>query len=89
MTLCCNCDMPLDIYCDWLQDQGWNVDELREEGDPVVKWRWPMFISEWGNGQWNDTGDGSGFGDGTGVGYYYFVGSGSAYGDGGGYGYYE
>lgn len=30
MTLSCNCDMPDEIYWDWLQDQGWDTDELRE-----------------------------------------------------------
>lgn len=23
----CNCDMPLDIYCDWLRDEGWEIEE--------------------------------------------------------------
>lgn len=28
--LSCNCDMPYPIYIDWLEDQGWDVAELRE-----------------------------------------------------------
>lgn len=35
LTLSCGCDMPIDIYCDWLQDQGWDVDELRSEEEAV------------------------------------------------------
>lgn len=38
MTLSCNCDMPIEIYCDWLQDQGWDCDELRAEEDVVGYW---------------------------------------------------
>lgn len=36
MTLACNCDMPIDIYCDWLQDQGWDCEELRADEEPVA-----------------------------------------------------
>lgn len=25
----CNCDMPYDVYCDWLDDMGWDASELR------------------------------------------------------------
>jgi hypothetical protein len=32
----CHCDMPYGVYLDWLEDQGWDVRELRlieeEEG---------------------------------------------------------
>lgn len=35
MTLACNCDMPIEIYCDWLQDQGWDCEEMRS-GEEVV-----------------------------------------------------
>lgn len=28
--LCCNCDMPYEVYVDWLEEQGWDVSELRE-----------------------------------------------------------
>lgn len=35
MNLSCNCDMPIEIYADWLQDQGWDVDELRSEEEAV------------------------------------------------------
>lgn len=32
----CNCDMPYAVYCDWLSDMGWDVDELRLDEDVVV-----------------------------------------------------
>lgn len=38
MTLSCNCDMPIEIYCDWLQDQGWGTDELRATDDAICDW---------------------------------------------------
>lgn len=25
----CNCDMPYEVYCDWLEDEGWDASELR------------------------------------------------------------
>lgn len=70
MTLSCNCDMPLDIYCDWLQDQGWDTDELRQEGDPVGDWVWSIicdpeegcsFVGRQGFGSHRDTGSGDCF----------------------------
>lgn len=36
MTLTCGCDMPMEIYADWLQDQGWDTGELREALDSVL-----------------------------------------------------
>lgn len=54
MTLSCNCDMPLSIYCDWLQDQGWDCDELREADDTVLVQSW----YGWGNGYGRGVGNG-------------------------------
>lgn len=51
MTLTCNCDMPAEIYYDWLQDQGWDCDEIRESEEAV-----PTF-SRYENG--NGLGNGS------------------------------
>lgn len=77
MTLTCGCDMPIEIYADWLQDQGWDTDELRQEGDPVVSWDYVKYDNEGcaayiGAG---DGGEGDGFGSGKGDGYFYFIGN--------------
>lgn len=34
----CQCDMPIFAYCDWLRDQGWEVDEA--EFTYVVTYQW-------------------------------------------------
>lgn len=38
MTLTCNCDMPIEIYADWLQDQGWDCEELRDTDSTFGDW---------------------------------------------------
>lgn len=50
MTLSCNCDMPIDIYADWCQDQGWDCDELR--GTEDAAWYWCDYhpINDWVSG---------------------------------------
>lgn len=84
MTLTCNCDMPMEIYADWLQDQGWEVEELRsdlEQGACVCK----QIYYYLGNCQ----GLGSKYGGGTDttsfVGMFGIL-SGVCYGDGGNFG---
>lgn len=34
--LSCDCDMPIEIYADWLQDQGWDVEEMRQTEEIVT-----------------------------------------------------
>lgn len=60
MTLSCNCDMPLDIYCDWCQDQGWDCDELRVNDEAVAYYS----NYEYGDGGYYGYGRGSGDGRG-------------------------
>lgn len=62
MTLSCNCDMPIEIYCDWLQDQGWDCDELRaycqaeEYGTCYYEQDGESGTGhEWGHGHWLDS----------------------------------
>lgn len=43
MTLCCGCDMPIEIYADWCQDQGWDADELRVEDGVVCDREWHIY----------------------------------------------
>lgn len=50
MTLCCGCDMPIEIYADWCQDQGWDTDELRAQSDEVLAY---SYYSR-GNGYYAD-----------------------------------
>lgn len=73
MTLTCNCDMPLSIYADWLQDQGWEVDELRSEEEVVLTWS--LYLG--GQPTWWVV-----YGDGIYFGYYHCgcVGGGTNYG---------
>lgn len=78
MTLSCNCDMPLPIYWDWLQDQGWDTDEMREEDAPVLVW-WPYWYSNGNNNLFSFLNGQSGIGYGNG--YEGSVGSGSLTGD--------
>lgn len=76
MTLSCNCDMPVEVYADWCQDQGWDVDELRSEEEAVLTWS----LYFWGQPRWTMYGHGSSF-------EYYkhdSAGAGNIYGDCGG-----
>lgn len=57
-TLSCGCDMPIPIYADWCQDQGWDADELRVGEEVVVVFAY--CLGRWGDG-WdyeNCVGDG-------------------------------
>lgn len=63
MNLSCNCDMPIEIYADWLQDQGWEVDELRAEDTTVTT------LIDMGMRRLYYTGDRYGYEDGAGFGY--------------------
>lgn len=74
MTLSCNCDMPAEIYADWLQDQGWDTEELREHEEVVPTYSW--YGKGSGSWFWNEIGNGMGRGDGRGIGY------GNGYGNG-------
>ena len=71
MTTNSNCDMPWGVYLDWLEDQGWDVSELRaygneEEIQAVVSNYWSR----------------NGYGNGLGYGYVYGLGYGLGYGKG-------
>ena len=87
MTLSCNCDMPLPIYCDWLQDQGWECDELRAEDDAVCTFTW--YIAGYGTCYTAGTyvtGTWTAVGSGTGLNIDYATGTGDGYGLGEGMG---
>lgn len=60
MTLSCGCDMPIEIYCDWLQDRGWDVDELRSEEEAVFDDH--TFANKYGMFYGPDHSIGSGYG---------------------------
>lgn len=87
----CGCDMPFGVYCDWLEDEGWDASELREQDlDDVIVGQDHTMRTQ-GNGGGNGSGRGTGLGCDVGtsdapvsVGYGdgYWVGSGYAYGHG-------
>lgn len=71
MTLSCNCDMPIEIYCDWLQDQGWDCEEMRSDEEVVIDYEtytrgvpYPYICK--GSGLRYLRGNGDHYGEGTG-----------------------
>lgn len=77
MTLSCNCDMPMEIYADWCQDQGWDADELRDNEDVTVSdYGW------YGVGNGCEDGQGRGGCRWHGDGVYYTCGNGQFFGYG-------
>ena len=90
MNINCNCDMPWGVYLDWLEDQGWDVSELRAYGNEeeirtvVSNYAYGYgYGYRYGNGCEYENGLGSGYGSGYGLGY----GNGCEYENGLGNGY--
>lgn len=56
----CNCDMPLGVYYDWLEDEGWCTDELRmDEYDVVGDANRTWYCDGYGDYQEYQRGDGN------------------------------
>ena len=77
-TIDCMCDMPDWAYFDWLQDQGWDIDEFRQSEEILINYNYNRneFGNGW-NGYWHGYGDGNRYAN-CGNGYEY----GNAYGNG-------